>query len=375
MNSVLQIIAKFFHTDDPLASVRNQDIQYAQYETLVKPWGAIVKKIANDTAPVTLEEAKAFRIQLEQIKDITGSKKFPRHVQGDAFELFRELLQSARDKDVRTLPYVEVGLIAKTGTHVYFKEGTISQLIRHDITRKKGERLASIEFKNDKYIKVEIDESSLLKILNEERESAIENVLDLGNDEREKILAKNDAQKTLKNKFEELLEKTYTNDDLKKIEGLLNKNGIRYTAPFAKTITKNGTFKNIFHIIPKEKGRPADHRIVEELTDKDLLPVRVDRFTQTHQRINTKILDPLNLTIPSSIQMAKGATDLKYTLEGFIAQTGTTIKSGHYTAYCKKNGQWRFYNDESVKVVKESEAEKAAEDGYVYIYRKYSPSN
>ena len=170
-------------------------------------------------------------------------------------------------------------------------------------------------------------------------------------------------------------EKRYTIDEIEEIKNVLlnaeNKNtSITYVTPYKEEVTENGTKKRFYYIKPTKVG-DVDHCIPKELTDKDLLPVRVDRYTQTNQRINTKILDPLNLIIPSSIREdQEGPLEFEYKLEGFIAQTGKTIESGHYTAYCKKNGQWKLYNDSSVSVVDESAAKKAAEDGYVYIYRK-----
>ena len=388
MNSALQIIAKFFP-----GLFENLK---APFHILKESGKKIVEKIKNDAALVTCDEARAFRELLAQIEDNRdsayverGLMRYPGTQQCDGGELCTDLLESSYGtkedrRGKRPEVYLLVCLIEETGTHNYFSEETITQLIIHDIVRPKH-RAEAFEIRYKEDFQVTIDEKWLRAILNTHKQPDDEiKVAMKSQNKRDKILKGAAAQKALKNRFKALLksepsnekgkEKRYTTDEIKKIETVLlnmeNENtSITYITPYKRKFKKNGTEKYEYYIKPTKAGS-IDHRIKKELTDKDLLPVRVDRYTQTHQRINTKIINPLNLTIPVHIQRTKGATELKYTLEGFIVHHGTAINRGHYTAYCKKNGQWKWYNDESVMDATESEAEKAAEDGYVYIYRK-----
>ena len=394
MNSALQIIAKFFP-----GLFENLK---APFHILKESGKKIVAKIENDAALVTRDEARVFRELLAQIVDnresdyvARGLMRYPGTEQCDGGEFCTDLLVSSYGtkedrRGKRPEVYLHVCPIEETGTHSYFSRETISNITILDIVRKK-DRAESIEIKDGKDMQVTIDDEWLRAILDtyKQRDDDIKVAMKRQN-KRDKILKGAAAQKALKAKFKALLKseppikdkekKRYTGDEIKKIRTYLldaeNKGiSIAYTTPYKGTVKKNGTEKYEYYIKPTKAG-DIDQRIPKELTDKDLLPVRVDRYTQTHQRINTKILDPLNLTIPSSIRVdQEGPPEFEYKLEGFIVQTGTTIQSGHYTAYCKKNGQWKWYNDERVSVVDESAAKKAAEDGYVYIYRKYNPSN
>ena len=397
MNSALQIIAKFFP--------RLFENLKAPFHILKESGKKIVAKIKNDTAPVTRDEGRAFRELLAQIVDNRSSAYFPRgrmrypgEQQCDGGELFTDLLESSygTKKDRygnRPEVYLLVCPINKTGTDEYFEEETITQLIVNDIRRKKH-RDESFEIRYQEDMQVTIDEEWLCEILNTYKQTndKIKDAMGRQNT-RDKILKGAAAQKALKDKFEELLpseppnekekkkgkEKRYTTDEIREIKTVLlnaeNKNtSITYVTPYKRGFKENGTKKHEYYIKPTKVG-DIDHCIQKALTDKDLLSVRVKRFTETNQRINTKILNPLNLTIPSSIQEVQGGADLKYKLEGFIRHIGRSVESGHYTAYCKKNGQWKCYNDSLVSGVDESAAKKAAEDGYVYIYRKYNPSN
>ena len=114
-------------------------------------------------------------------------------------------------------------------------------------------------------------------------------------------------------------------------------------------------------------------RIAFNNSDERPLPIFVKRFGLNeqgdHVKDNTEITNTFTFTLPATSQY-DGVRDADYTLVGFVVHYGTTLRSGHYTAYVLQNGQWRHYNDAAVRCVDVPAATLAAQQGYLFFYRR-----
>ena len=76
--------------------------------------------------------------------------------------------------------------------------------------------------------------------------------------------------------------------------------------------------------------------------------------------------------MPAGIQYGD-TSDLRYRLQGFIVHSGgDTIHAGHYMAYIDRSGQWKRYDDACVQKVTQEEVKKAAQQAYLYFYRRFA---
>ena len=91
-------------------------------------------------------------------------------------------------------------------------------------------------------------------------------------------------------------------------------------------------------------------------------------------KVTQNVVDTMSLTIPACMQYdpEEPPSDLHYCLQAFIVHKGDTSHSGHYVAYINRGGKWRLYDDSRVQDITRVEAEKAAEQAYLYFYRRDS---
>jgi len=118
----------------------------------------------------------------------------------------------------------------------------------------------------------------------------------------------------------------------------------------------------------------AQKQLLLSLDSTQLLPIQLHRFRNDLSKIDTAITNTMHLTIPARIQYNpnRHPVDINYELQGFIVHEGTTMRFGHYVAYIQQAGQWKLYDDSSVTKVTPEQAERAAEQAYLYFYRTTS---
>jgi uncharacterized UBP type Zn finger protein len=85
-------------------------------------------------------------------------------------------------------------------------------------------------------------------------------------------------------------------------------------------------------------------------------------------KIDRPIQEPFHITLAQE-QTLGNKKKVSYDLVGFLLHSGST-GGGHYVAYVKVNGIWVIYNDSSVREATAIEAEKAAEQAYIFFYHK-----
>ena len=100
-----------------------------------------------------------------------------------------------------------------------------------------------------------------------------------------------------------------------------------------------------------------------------VIPIKLNKLDGNGKsviRINTVVKEPLTLAI-TRVHIPALTKDLDCQLMGFIVHTGSA-SGGHYFSYINLAGQWKLYNDSTVKQVTLNEAEQAAEQAYLYFY-------
>eukprot|EP01132_Coremiostelium_polycephalum_P000024 gene24-34_t len=95
----------------------------------------------------------------------------------------------------------------------------------------------------------------------------------------------------------------------------------------------------------------------------------IDSSSKAKRNPHFEILNSDHLTIPTT-KMVDAPHDLHYQLVGILQHRGTSIKSGHYVAYTKVGEQWIEYNDCSITILSEAEAQEVLKKGYAFFYKK-----
>ena len=100
------------------------------------------------------------------------------------------------------------------------------------------------------------------------------------------------------------------------------------------------------------------------------LIIHLKRFIDEKNKINTEVNFPIRgLDLKNYIVDENDTIEKIYDLTGIVYHTGT-LQYGHYYAVCYniKHKKWFLYNDDSVRVVKESDI--SIKDAYVLFYRR-----
>ena len=103
----------------------------------------------------------------------------------------------------------------------------------------------------------------------------------------------------------------------------------------------------------------------------DIVPIKL-----TRSRENGPTTIKINIAAKKALQLAITKThiptlskNIDCRLVGFIVHTGSATE-GHYFSYINRAGQWRLYNDDRVEKVAIDQAEQAAEQAYLFFYKK-----
>ena len=117
----------------------------------------------------------------------------------------------------------------------------------------------------------------------------------------------------------------------------------------------------------------ATARPIEPNFRNDIVPIQLVRTENGKTKINTVAKEVLQLAITKA-HIPTLSQDIHCQLAGLIVHSGKAATKGHYFTYICQDGQWRLYDDASVKQVTKAQAEQAAERAYLYFYSyKHTP--
>ena len=134
------------------------------------------------------------------------------------------------------------------------------------------------------------------------------------------------------------------------------------------SVNKGDTSINISFFETFEKYTPG------AITSPKYLIISLSRFNfigDESIKLDKRITFNQHINLPSVTIKNEKKNPVKYKIRGIGIHAGSTVKSGHYYAYCIHNEKWFEYNDTNVDSRKLSEIkDNIEENGYLFIYEK-----